>query len=149
MDAPGSRGAAVPSLSRELWHEDREQGFGCRLLLERQFGCRDAARRFSLAGLRSFPDRADVLAHYLSDLRGLAALAEQPPRPTIPIKPEFIAVLEGNANVKTLVASHLGPTVDDPIARQEIEARIGRLFVGKFIWDPDGASMTAGESPLK
>lgn len=96
----------------------------------------------SLRGLRSLAANVDVLVHYLSDGRKLAPLAEGHPRAALPIRPGLVGELADQANVQTLIASHLSPTMDDPCSRSLIEAEIRRHFRGRFIWGNDGLSLS-------
>lgn len=76
---------------------------------------------------------ADLMVHYLNsfsfDMEKEAAGA--------PTKQSVVGQLAQECNVKTLVTSHHGPTIDRDGIRERVIADVAKAYSGKLIWGED------------
>ena len=76
---------------------------------------------------------ADLMVHYLNsfsfDMEKESAGA--------PTKQQVVGQLAEECNVKTLVTSHHGPTIDQDGTRERVIADVAKNYSGKLIWGED------------
>ncbi len=85
---------------------------------------------------------ADVLVHVCSRAAGVDADAADP---SIHAGHKKIARLAQEAGVKTLVTTHLQPSLDQGDLKERLTADIEKIYEGKLIWGEDLLEIAIGE----
>ncbi|HAT34764.1 MAG TPA: hypothetical protein DCS82_03535 [Rhodospirillaceae bacterium] len=82
---------------------------------------------------------ADLLVHYLNSF----SFDMEKPGPT---KQEIVGQLAEECNVKTLVTTHHGPTIDRDGTRERVIAGVAKTYSGRLIWGEDLMSFDLGDA---
>jgi ribonuclease Z len=81
---------------------------------------------------------ADLMVHYLNSF----SFDMEKSGPT---KQDVVGQLAEECNVKTLVTSHHGPTIDTDGTRERVIADVAKVYSGKLIWGEDLMSFELGK----
>jgi ribonuclease BN (tRNA processing enzyme) len=74
---------------------------------------------------------ADILVHYLN------GFDHEVVKPGAMSKQHVVATLARDAQVKTLITTHHGPSIDKDGTREQVIADIREIYKGKLIWGQD------------
>lgn len=95
-----------------------------------------------LRGLLSLAAEADLLVHYYN---GGHEVSMRPPVPQMGVSARMMGEIASLANVRRLVTTHHGPSVDTDQEKEKAIADIRQGFHGELTWGEDLMSFQIGE----